>query len=50
MTGGKGVDYIIDGVGKTTFTKNLDAVRNRGWATVFRNGQRAGGSADARTR
>ena len=35
LTGGKGVDYIIDGVGKTTFTKNLDAVRNRGWATVF---------------
>ena len=35
ITNGKGVDYIIDGVGKTTFTKNLDAVRNRGWATVF---------------
>jgi len=35
LTGGKGVDYVIDGVGKTTFTKNLDAVRNRGWATVF---------------
>lgn len=35
FTGGDGVDYIIDGVGKTTFTKNLDAVRNRGWATVY---------------
>jgi len=35
LTGGKGVDYVIDGVGKTTFTKNLDAVRHRGWATVF---------------
>ena len=35
LTGGKGVDYAIDGVGKTTFTKNLDAVRHRGWATVF---------------
>jgi NADPH2:quinone reductase len=35
LTGGKGVDYVIDGVGKTTFTKNLDAVRVRGWATVF---------------
>ena len=35
LTGGKGVDYIIDGVGKTTFTKNLDAVCHRGWATVF---------------
>lgn len=35
ITGGKGIDYIIDGVGKTTFTKNYDALRNRGWATVF---------------
>jgi NADPH2:quinone reductase len=35
LTGGKGVDYIIDGVGKTTFTKNLDALRHRGWATIF---------------
>lgn len=35
LTGGKGVDYILDGVAKTTFTKNLDALRNRGWATVF---------------
>lgn len=35
LTGGKGVDYIIDGVGKTTFTKNYDALRHRGWATVF---------------
>ena len=35
ITGGKGVDYIIDGVGKTTFTKNLEALRDRGWATIF---------------
>ncbi|MGH9561800.1 MAG: quinone oxidoreductase family protein, partial [Terracidiphilus sp.] len=35
FTGGKGVDYIIDGVGKTTFTKNFDALRTRGWATMF---------------
>lgn len=35
ITGGKGVDYIIDGVGKTTFAKNYDALRSRGWATVF---------------
>jgi NADPH:quinone reductase len=35
ITGGKGVDYIIDGVGKTTFTKNLDALRHRGWATIY---------------
>jgi NADPH2:quinone reductase len=35
LTGGKGVDYIIDGVGKTTFTKNLDALGHRGWAAIF---------------
>lgn len=35
LTEGKGVHYIIDGVGKTTFAKNLDALRHRGWATVF---------------
>lgn len=35
LTGGKGADYIIDGVGKTTFTKNLDAVSIRGWVTVY---------------
>ena len=35
VTDGQGVDYVIDGVGKTTFTKNLDALKNRGWATVF---------------
>lgn len=35
LTGGRGVDYIIDGVGKTTFSKNYDALRTRGWATVF---------------
>ncbi len=35
VTDGQGVDYVIDGVGKTTFTKNFDALKNRGWATVF---------------
>jgi NADPH:quinone reductase len=35
LTGGVGVDYVIDGVGKTTFTKNFDALKNRGWATIF---------------
>jgi len=35
LTNGRGVDYVIDGVGKTTFTKNLDALRVRGWATIF---------------
>lgn len=35
ITDGKGVDYIIDGVGKTTFEKDLDAVRMRGHITVY---------------
>jgi NADPH2:quinone reductase len=35
FTGGAGVDYVIDGVGKTTFTKDLDALKPRGWATIF---------------
>lgn len=40
ITGGAGVDYIIDGVGKTTFTKNFDALKTRGWAVMF--GQASG--------
>ena len=44
VTGGKGVDYVIDGVGKTTFAKNFDALRQRGWATIF---GMASGPADA---
>ena len=35
ITGGQGASYIIDGVGKTTFTKNLDAVKVRGHITIF---------------
>jgi NADPH:quinone reductase len=35
ITNDKGVDYIIDGVGKDTFTKNLDAVRLRGHVTIY---------------
>ncbi len=35
ITNGKGADYIIDGVGKTTFTKNLDAVKKRGYICLF---------------
>jgi NADPH:quinone reductase len=35
LTDGVGVDYVIDGVGKTTFSKNFDALKNRGWATIF---------------
>ena len=35
LTSGVGVDYVIDGVGKTTFTKTLDALKPRGWAILF---------------
>lgn len=35
FTKNKGADYIIDGVGKTTFTKDLDAVRRRGVICIF---------------
>jgi NADPH:quinone reductase len=35
ITSGAGVDYVIDGVGKTTFTKNFEALKTRGWATIF---------------
>jgi NADPH2:quinone reductase len=30
-----GADYIIDGVGKTTFNKDLEAIRNRGHICLF---------------
>lgn len=40
LTNGVGVNYIIDGVGKTTFTKNLDAVKTYGWICIF--GQASG--------
>lgn len=35
LTNGIGVDYIIDGVGKSTLTKDLDAVRKRGCICIF---------------
>ncbi len=35
ITSGKGADYIIDGVGKNTLTKDLDAVRTRGSICIF---------------
>jgi NADPH:quinone reductase len=43
LTGGIGADYIIDGVGKTTFAGDLDAVRTRGHITIFGS---ASGPAD----
>ncbi|MBS0585975.1 MAG: quinone oxidoreductase [Verrucomicrobia bacterium] len=35
LTNGRGVDYIIDGVGRDTFTKNLEACCVRGHIVVF---------------
>jgi NADPH:quinone reductase len=35
LTQDKGVDYIIDGVGQSTFTKDLEAIRVRGHITIF---------------
>ncbi len=35
LTNGKGADYIIDGVGKKTFNKNLEACRIKGHIAVF---------------
>ncbi len=44
MTNGKGPIFIIDGVGKDTFTKNLQAVAQRGHIVIF---GAASGIADA---
>ena len=35
LTDGKGVEYIIDGVGKSTFKNNLNAVANRGHICAY---------------
>jgi NADPH2:quinone reductase len=35
LTNGHGADLVIDGVGKTTFTRNLDAVALRGHIVIF---------------
>ncbi|MDR3490977.1 MAG: quinone oxidoreductase [Gammaproteobacteria bacterium] len=35
LTDGKGVDFIFDGVGKTTFTKDLEAIKTRGCIILF---------------
>lgn len=44
LTNGKGPEYIIDGVGKDTFTKSLDAVAVRGHVTLYGS---ASGQAEA---
>jgi NADPH2:quinone reductase len=40
ITGGKGVDVVYDGVGKTTFDKSLNCLRKRGMMVLF--GQSSG--------
>ncbi len=35
LTGGRGADLIIDGVGKSTFTGNLEAVAVHGHVVIF---------------
>lgn len=35
LTEGKGADFIIDGVGKTTFPGNLEAIKVRGHIVIF---------------
>jgi NADPH:quinone reductase len=35
LTGGKGVDVVYDGVGKSTFEKGLNALRPRGYMVLF---------------
>jgi len=35
ITGGRGVDVVYDGVGKTTFAKSLDSLRPRGMLALY---------------
>jgi NADPH2:quinone reductase len=35
LTGGKGVDYVVDGVGKTTFAKNLECMASQGHICLY---------------
>lgn len=37
LTGGRGVDVVYDGVGKSTFEKSLDCLRPRGLMVTFGN-------------
>lgn len=43
ITKDKGVEYIIDGVGKTTFPKNMEAIKRRGHICIYGS---ASGPAD----
>jgi NADPH2:quinone reductase len=44
ITGGKGAELILDGVGRTTFTGDLEAVAKRGHVVIFGS---SSGPADA---
>lgn len=46
LTGGKGVDVVIDGVGKTTFEPSLDALKRRGLMISYGNASGPVGAID----
>ena len=35
LTGGRGVDVVYDGVGRTTYERSLSALRKRGLLALF---------------
>ena len=46
ITGGNGVDSVIDGVGKTSFEPSLDALKRRGLMVSYGNASGAVGDVD----
>ena len=46
LTGGQGVDVVIDGVGKTSFEPSLDSLRRRGLMISYGNASGAVGQVD----
>lgn len=46
LTGGRGVDAVIDGVGKTSFEPSLDALRRRGLMISYGNASGPVGAVD----
>ena len=46
LTGGRGVDVVLDGVGKATFEMGLDCLARRGLMVSFGNASGAVGEID----
>ena len=46
LTGGRGVDVVLDGVGKATFAAGLDSLKRRGLMVSFGNASGAVGPVD----